>query len=286
MSARLRQPCFCPSLSQEAPHISPSVHPGPFLPRVLLTCQSAGCDYSQSRLAPGGTQGRKPPALRRGRIPLKDKTADVSVLTGVAQRTSVRTVNSSSWACERSSSKAGILGDWARLVQGSGPAPSLFQKASRSPEAGLGMEEGPREASWERGRRPWRETAAGWGGGGAAPGLTGNKQEAELCPQPPGEGGRLGAEGGIMFLREESPPHPSPSEPRQGSEQRGARWEPATQGLSPGRVPGDSFPGAQRASTWPAGGASHPRSGSLLSPNSSGPFLRPEGPSAAAHGET
>ena len=88
-----------------------------------------------------------------------------------------------------------------------------------------------------------------------------------------------------MFLREESPP-PPPSEPRQGSGQRGARWELATQGLSPGTVPGGSFPGAQRASTWPAGGASHPRSGSLLSPNSSGPFLRPEGPSTAAHGET
>ena len=174
MSAKLRQPCFCPSLSQEAPHISPSVHPGPFLPWVLLTCQSAGCDYSQSRLAPGGTQGRKPPALRRGRIPLKDKTEDVSVLTGVARRTSVRTVNSSSLACERSSFKAGILGDWARLVQGSGPAPSLFQKASRSPEAGLGMEEGPREASWEEDGGPGVKQQRGGVGGGAWP----NREQA------------------------------------------------------------------------------------------------------------
>lgn len=30
VSARLRQPCFCPALPQDAPHISPSLRPAPF----------------------------------------------------------------------------------------------------------------------------------------------------------------------------------------------------------------------------------------------------------------
>lgn len=55
-----------------------------------------------------------------------------------------------------------------------------------------------------------------WGGVGGASGLTGNKQEAELRPQPPGEGGQLGAEGGIMFLGEESPPTPHPQSQGRG----------------------------------------------------------------------
>ena len=63
--AALLLPCPAPGRS---PHF-PFSAPGPFLLPVLLTCQSAGCDYSQSRLAPGGTQGGTPPALHRGRLP-------------------------------------------------------------------------------------------------------------------------------------------------------------------------------------------------------------------------
>ena len=53
-------------------------------------------------------------------------------------------------------------------------------------------------------------------------GLTGNKLEAELHPQPlgeggqPGEGGRLGPEGGIIFLGEDSPPTPHPQSQGRG----------------------------------------------------------------------
>lgn len=155
VSVRLRQPCFCPSLPQDAPYISPCVRPGPFLLPVLLTCQLAGYDYSQSRLAPGGTQGGKPPALRRRRLPLRARGPERQVSRRVSPdaggpEVSVGTVNSSSLACERSSFKAGSSRGLGQACARPRPRPFFIPEALKVTRGWPGGGGGSRVAFWER----------------------------------------------------------------------------------------------------------------------------------------